>query len=125
MPYITKEQRAKLDPLLKPLANMILGPGQLNYVITQLLLLGASPEGWNYADINERIGVLECAKMEFYRKLAAPYENGKASANGDVYEESVRKVIDKVFPAHRKVFPTVPPGVITTLVTEKVKEGKS
>jgi hypothetical protein len=42
--------------------------------------------GKNYKHINEIIGVLECAKQEFYRRVAAPYEDTKIQENGDVYE---------------------------------------
>jgi len=31
------------------------------------------------------VGVLECAKMELYRRVAAPYEDKKKEENGDVY----------------------------------------
>lgn len=42
-------------------------------------------QGPSYKIINEIIGVLECVKLEFYRRIAAPYENDKQQANGDVY----------------------------------------
>ena len=32
------------------------------------------------------VGVLECAKLELYRRMAAPYEDEKIEDNGDVYE---------------------------------------
>ena len=38
-----------------------------------------------YARINELIGVLECAKLELYRRIAVPYEDTKIAENGDVY----------------------------------------
>jgi len=57
--------------------------GELNYAITILCLKYAGQ--FNYAKINEVIGVLECAKLEFYRRLAAPYEDTKIKENGDVY----------------------------------------
>ena len=41
--------------------------------------------GKNYTNINEVIGVLECAKLELYRRVAAPYEDEKIEQNGDVY----------------------------------------
>jgi len=34
-------------------------------------------------------GVLECAKLELYRRIAAPYEDTKIEENGDVYSEAV------------------------------------
>jgi hypothetical protein len=37
-----------------------------------------------YYHINKAVGVLECIKMEFYRRVAAPYEDTKIEQNGDV-----------------------------------------
>ena len=58
--------------------------GVLNYLITSAVdaWLGDKP---NYTRFNAAIGVLECAKLELYRRLVAPYENGKIKVNGDVY----------------------------------------
>ena len=41
--------------------------------------------GTNYVKLNELIGVLECAKLELYRRVASPYEDEKVESNGDVY----------------------------------------
>jgi len=84
MPYITQERRAQLD---SDIVNLVFvmekDHGVCNYVITRLLDLVLQPR--NYADINGVIGVLECAKLEFYRRAAAPYEDQKIKENGDVY----------------------------------------
>lgn len=58
-------------------------PGILNYIITKLLL-STSPT--NYYDYNSLVGVLECCKLEFYRRAVAAYENVKIKENGDVFE---------------------------------------
>jgi hypothetical protein len=59
-------------------------PGELNFAITQAIItyLGSDP---HYKDFNEVIGVLECMKLELYRRMAAPYEDRKCAENGDVY----------------------------------------
>ena len=44
--------------------------------------LGPSPR---YRDFNAAIGVLECAKLELYRRAAATYEDAKLAEHGDVY----------------------------------------
>jgi hypothetical protein len=62
--------------------------GELNYVITKQCVdyLRSKPGGKpNYATFNEVIGALECAKLELYRRMIAPYEDEKCKANGDVY----------------------------------------
>lgn len=56
--------------------------GDLNYLISSILdktITGS------YKSINAAIGVLECAKLELYRRVAAPYEDTKKELNGDVY----------------------------------------
>ena len=35
------------------------------------------------------IGALECAKLELYRRIAAPYEDTKIQENGEVYTKLV------------------------------------
>ena len=81
MPYEKKEVRERLDAGAKPES-----PGELNYLISRLVdSYLASKGALRYAHINEVIGVLECAKLELYRRLAAPYEDGKLKERGDVY----------------------------------------
>lgn len=82
MPYIQSELRRMVitDPL-----PVTLTPNELNYVITTLLDTYIQLEGLNYASLNAAIGVLECAKLELYRRIAAPYEDKKLAENGDVY----------------------------------------
>ncbi len=88
MPYIGKKMRVELDAGRKAPASA----GELNYVITskvdQFISAGG---GITYSALNEAIGVLECAKLELYRRLAAPYEDSKAAVNGDVYKSKPAK----------------------------------
>jgi hypothetical protein len=87
LPYIKPENRIKYDTVLKELVSILktLPPeevdGELNYVVTKLLK-GVYP--LRYYHINKAIGVLECAKLEFYRRVAAPYEDIKIKENDDV-----------------------------------------
>ena len=41
--------------------------------------------GLDYAALAEAVGVIETAKLELYRRVAAPYEDDKIVENGDVY----------------------------------------
>jgi len=85
MPYIKKDRRAQLRGPLEELENCYESEtrdGDLNYIISTLI------DGWyftTYKDLNAAIGVLECVKQEFYRRVAAPYEDQKIAENGDVY----------------------------------------
>jgi hypothetical protein len=83
MPYIKQEDRGILDLNINPHTN--LSPGELNYCVTRLVDRYLKYHGKNYTSINEVIGVLECAKLEAYRRLGAPYEDKKKEENGDVY----------------------------------------
>lgn len=80
MPYIIPERRPQLTPYLAPQSA-----GELNFIITKLCLDYIEEQGRNYSTINEVVGVLECAKLEFYRRAAAVYEDVKRIQNGDVY----------------------------------------
>jgi len=83
VPYITKEQRVKLDDWLVRLSEPeLLQPGELNYLITRLLLR-TKPQ--RYHDYNALIGVLETVKLEFYRRRVVPYEDYMCHKNGEVY----------------------------------------
>ena len=86
MPYINSNSREDIRPYVNILADRINNEGELNYAITKLLLEYLDRLGClRYTDINTLVGVLECAKMELYRRLAAPYEDEKIEENGDVY----------------------------------------
>ncbi len=86
MPYIKREDKIKFKSILEELPKMALGnPGELNYIITKFCVQFLENKGESYATINEIIGVLECAKQEFYRRIAVPLEIRKQSENGDVY----------------------------------------
>lgn len=59
--------------------------GELNYCITQLVWAYCKDQDLSYRVINDVMGALEGAKLEFYRRVAAPYEDTKITENGDVY----------------------------------------
>lgn len=91
MPYIRQENRVKLmsliDEIYKCKDYYKLEAGDINYIITVLLKAYMEHKEKNYTLLNEVIGILECAKQEFYRREVAPYEQKKIAQNGDVYEE--------------------------------------
>jgi hypothetical protein len=81
MPYLMKEDRDNLDVRgLKPNKG-----GELNYLISKMLNDFIAMRGLSYSAVNEAMGALESAKLEFYRRVAAPYEDKKAIENGEVY----------------------------------------
>lgn len=80
MPYIKQSHRHYIANGGKPFNG-----GELNYCITKLVNGFLERAGMNYANINTVVGVLECAKLEIYRRVAAKYEDQKCAENGDVY----------------------------------------
>jgi hypothetical protein len=80
MPYIESGVRASLAEGRVPTKA-----GELNYLISKLVDSFIMGKGLSYASINEAMGALECAKLELYRCVAAPYEDHKARENGEVY----------------------------------------
>ena len=59
--------------------------GDLNFLFTHHINVFLKWRGLSYSNINEAVGALECAKLELYRRVAAPYEDTKIAENGDVY----------------------------------------
>lgn len=84
MPYIPKDEREELDLAIEPIFAHRLSAGQLNYVISRIVR--EAVRGGGYARLNDAIGALECAKLELYRRVVAPYEDRKIAENGDLEE---------------------------------------
>lgn len=98
MPYIDNNKREEIDPLLEQLRDILGSMGDLNYTITRLCdAYLTTEEGIRYSRLNDLVGALECAKLELYRRVAAPYEDKKAKENGDAYE-SVKELQDTPTP---------------------------
>jgi hypothetical protein len=80
MPYLESGVRASLDDGRKPVLT-----GELNYVLSKEIDAYITRKGLGYAAINDVIGVLECLKLEVYRRIAAGYEDEKSRINGEVF----------------------------------------
>lgn len=86
MPYIKKNERVRFENALHQIMqNLPQNAGELNYMITRICDIYLQIKGKNYANINEIVGVLECLKLEIYRRVAANYEEEKMKLNGEVY----------------------------------------
>jgi len=109
MPYIKQKDRDKLDTVINELVSIIRGipnkvdengvevinldypgmlgkdaenlDGLLNYCFFKICK-SCYPQKYHW--FNRMIGMMECCKAELYRKLVAPYEDIKASENGEV-----------------------------------------
>ena len=91
MPYIKQEKRDVVDSAIDELHLLLVEmdnsdennnmEGNINYIFTRLLM---KIYGESYRDINDAMGVLTCVQQEFYRIVAAPYENQKQFENGEI-----------------------------------------
>lgn len=90
MPYIDKNLRMEIDPEVRALVARIAAvadrdkvepDGMVNYVITKMLHAFFTGK---YVRYERGVGCVEAAKLEFYRRAVAPYEDVKIEENGDV-----------------------------------------
>jgi len=91
MPYIKQEKRDVLNPAIDKLMIALVNlqcdddannmEGNINYVFTKLL---KNCYGDSYGEINDALGVIAAVQLEFYRRVAVPYEEQKIYDNGDV-----------------------------------------
>lgn len=83
MPYIPQVNRHPFDDRVDELVGFISSPGELNYVISRIIQqYGGATD--RYDKFNTIVGVLECAKLEYYATKVGPYEAKKRYENGDV-----------------------------------------
>lgn len=87
MPYIDGGRRDQLERPDSPhlLGQRCAAEGELNYVLTRVCLGYLFRHGKKYATMNAILGVLAAMSLEFYRRVAADYEDEKIATNGDVY----------------------------------------
>lgn len=81
MPYIDQEARKRLrnHHSLNPKTD-----GEVVYLLTTICR-NYMPANPCFEDYERIIGALECAKLEFYRRMVATYEDEKLGQNGDVF----------------------------------------
>lgn len=97
MPYISEDERSKLNGSIDALVAAIMDHGmdanpvdfsrflgKINYCFSRVLsrIMGSV----SYSKIAMATGVLENVKQELYRRLASKYEDQKIVENGDIPE---------------------------------------
>lgn len=86
MPYIKKSEREKFRIILDNFGKLnITSIGEFNYLISSMLVIMIKRVKPDYYFYNNLIGVLECIKLELYRRAITPYENSKCETNGDLF----------------------------------------
>ena len=87
MPYITSVSRESLDyevdALIVALGRNGWVEGEINYSFYRILLAWWQSRS-KYNTICKIMGTLSCISQEFYRKVAAKYEDQAIIKNGDV-----------------------------------------
>jgi hypothetical protein len=89
MPYIDKKDRKKFQEGLNALPPALTA-GELNYLLTCVCQQYLDSGKFCYQALNDVIGALEGCKIEFYRRIVAPYEGVKIAENGDAYTLSIK-----------------------------------
>ena len=96
MPYINESARLELDDCIENMVECLTHGndvnneefiallGEINYSFTRIL--AKSMGEVSYSKIAMVTGVLENVKQEFYRRIAASYEDKKIVQNGDIKE---------------------------------------
>ena len=89
MPYIRKDQREDLDPLLEPLIHLLCSKknnsGELVYVFYRILKEKyVDPPNADFDWQSTALKVLNATEHEYYRRMMAPYENKAIRRNGDI-----------------------------------------
>ena len=86
-PYIITTRREEFFNLESQIMrSRVDNAGELNYVLTQVMLHYVAQHGLRYQSINDCLGALAGAGHEFYRRVAAKLEDQKCEENGDVYD---------------------------------------
>lgn len=79
MPYIQNEDRVSLE-----ITHHARNPGELNYLISMVMLDYLDRGGLSYTTLNDILGACSGARDEFYRRIVAPYEDKKRAEHGDL-----------------------------------------
>ena len=78
MPYISEEKRKALESKMPETTD------ELTYQIYKKITDYLYTNGYRWKTMSEVMAAMESAKLEFYRREVAPYEDIKIEENGDV-----------------------------------------
>ncbi len=79
MPYIKKIRRQEIEN-----GGFPMNSGELNYVITSILIDYVKHTEKNYQTFNDISGAIHNSYLEFYERVVRPYEKQKIIDNGDL-----------------------------------------
>ena len=78
------------DKALAECAGHIENEGELNYCIYKMSTMLIGRIGKSYTKLSMCSSAMEHAKLEWYRKQLAPYEDEKIKEHGDIQVEASR-----------------------------------
>lgn len=85
MPYIDQESRAELEHIEELIVDFPPNTaGELQYLIAVMIREYMKNNPYRYQTMNNVMGALGGANLEFYRRYVAPYEDQCIERNGDV-----------------------------------------
>lgn len=94
MPYVGQKRRKKIFRKYDNDAIQVDGghifvddietAGELQYAMAEMFKSFVERKGTCYQTMNDVLGAIAGAKMEFYRRKVVPYEDEKIEENGDV-----------------------------------------
>lgn len=85
MPYIKQDDKPRVRQ------TGAINAGELNFILTELIQDYFVSNGGRYQQINDIVGALEGAKLEFTRRVTNPYEDTKINENGDVLHPCLKR----------------------------------
>ncbi len=93
MPYISKARRdALFSDSLTDFNNTPSTKGELNYLITEIMIDYLNHHGLSYTNISNASDAARDAANEMDRRILSLYEDKMAKKNGDVYKSLIKQV---------------------------------
>ncbi len=85
MPYITQTDRAEFEHIEEMIQDFPpTCAGDIQYMIAILIREYMRNNDYRYQTMNDVMGALNGANLEFYRRYVGPYEDECIEKNGDV-----------------------------------------
>lgn len=93
MPYLrSKKRRKELTPHAQ--WESCADGAELNFLICTQIDLFIKTHGLSYHTLEEIDGALDLARLEFVRRIVAPYEEIKRVENGEVFHHAAKELDD-------------------------------
>jgi len=86
MPYIAQEDRQEFMDFVEAVVEIQpKTAGEIQFMIAVIIAEFMKNSDYRYQNMNDVMGALNGANLEFYRRYVAPYEDECIAKNGDVF----------------------------------------